>query len=191
MAGVSAVAPARAVDRKINSISIAVDPPATPQYKTVLDLKFDRPVNSKEVEGYVNSLRRSQSVAVSKIQLGPAYLSCGGSGNWSDSNGTLNLQYTCSTRDTIAWAFRISPAVQAIVVGTVFEEGLSWSVNGRAMPKNAPHPAAASYLFHGSMTGATRNSTIDYRDRLSFRHRVGPGGPAAITWSGRVQTLSD
>lgn len=81
--------------------------------------------------------------------------------------------------------------MRAIVVGNVNETGLRWWRNGAAMPQNSPHLVPANYLFHGSMTYATRGSTIDYQDYMTFRHNVGPGGTASITWAGRVHTLAD
>ncbi len=125
-------------------------------------------------------------------RLGPTYISCEGSGNRSDSNGTLSLQYACiSSSGTLAWGYRISPAVRAIIVSNVSESGLRWWRNGVSMPQNAPHVVPKDYTIHGSMTPTYNNNRVEYQDYMTFRHNVGSGGTGSITWAGRVTTLSD
>ena len=59
------------------------------------------------------------------------------------------------------------------------------------MAKNAGHYVPDYYQFHGTMTGATRGTRIDYQDYMTFRHNIGPGGTGSITWAGRVNTLAN
>ena len=174
----------------VKSIQIKSSAPGG-QLDTVVTLTFDKPVDAGHAAQYSRQLTNSAtSVMTATGQLGPAYISCGGSGAWADANGSLVMQYTClSTRATIAWGFKISPALQAIIVGNVSERGLSWWRNGVAMPMNSPHAVPAYYQIHGSMTGANPNTQIDYQDYITFRHNVGSGGSGSITWAGRVHTL--
>jgi hypothetical protein len=153
------------------------------------ELKFAHPVSVAEAGQYSRQLAGGGLAAA---QLGPSYISCEGSGAWSDSNGKLSLQYTC-TKGTgyLAWGFKLSAAVRAIVVGNINETGLRWWLNGKAKPQNAPHVVPPSYLLHGTMSGASTGSTVDYQDYITFRHNVGSGGTGSVTWSGRVHTLKD
>ncbi|WP_328989547.1 hypothetical protein OG394_25255 [Kribbella sp. NBC_01245] len=170
--------------------SLHVESESTLQYQSTIDLKFDKPVSAELARTYAKRLANPVQ-PVNSPAIGPEYISCGGSGRWSDTNGSLTLQYTCSTRDSLAWSYRISAAVQAIIVSNVAERGLSWWVNGVEKPRNAPHNVHKSYLFHGTMTGATRGTRVEYQDYLSFRHNLGGGGTGSITWAGRVHTLAD
>ncbi|MEU4391970.1 hypothetical protein [Kribbella sp. NPDC023855] len=170
-----------------NVSSVHVESDAAKQYRSTIDLKFDKPVSSKLADTYAKKLASE----IAPAQLGPEYISCGGNGRWSDTNGSLTLQYTCSTTDRLAWSYAISSAVKAIIVSNVTEQGLDWWVNGTKMPRNAPHVVPKDYLLHGTMSGAKRNSTVDYQDYLTFRHNLGGGGTGSITWAGRVHTLAD
>jgi hypothetical protein len=171
--------------------SLHVESDSALQYRSIIDLKFDEPVSTKLADNYAKRLANPLEPVNASPQLGPEYLSCGGSGRWPDNNGSLTLQYTCSTRDSLAWSYVISAPVQAIIVSNVAERGLDWWVNGVAKPRNAPHNVVKSYLFHGTMTGATRGTTVDYQDYMTFRHNLGSGGTGSITWAGRVHTLAN
>ncbi len=76
-------------------------------------------------------------------------------------------------------------------MGNITETGLSWWRKGAAMPQNAPHVVPPSYTLHGSMTPVPYNSRVEYQDYITFRHNVGSGGTASVTWAGRVTTLRD
>jgi hypothetical protein len=158
-------------------------------FGSTMVLKFDTPQSSTRV---MREMTSRQPTGVLQAQLGPQNIDCEGSGNWSDSNGKLSLQYTCnSSRRTgyLAWGYRISSGVKAIITGGVSERGLSWWRNGVAMPSNAPHPGVSKdYVFHGTMTGANSNMDITYQDYLTFRHNVGGGGTGSIAWAGKVHT---
>ena len=169
-------------------------------YTSTLTLRFDKPVDAAEAARMTRRLAatRATSTVTPKAavrqqgRLGPAYISCEGSGNWSDANGTLSMQYTCpSGGGTLAWGYRISPAVQAIIVSNVSERGLRWWRNGTAMPQNAPHVVPDYYTIHGSMRPTYNNNRVEYQDYMTFRHNLGPGGTGNITWAGRVTTLTD
>lgn len=174
-----------------NTSSVHVKSSSAVQYQSSIDLKFDKPVSVKVADSYVQRLANAIRPVEAAPQLGPEYLSCGGSGKWSDNNGSLTLQYTCSTTDRIAWSYRISPQVQAIIVSNISEQGLDWWVNGVKKPRNAPHNVPKDYLLHGTMSGATRGTQVDYQDYITFRHNLGGGGTGSITWAGRVHTLVD
>lgn len=58
--------------------------------------------------------------------------------------GTFNIRYDCySGYGILPWGFKLSPAVQAIVVGNVNEDGLRWWRDGVSQAKNSPHVEAA------------------------------------------------
>jgi hypothetical protein len=161
------------------------------QFDTIVTLNFDKPIDAKRADQYSRQLTAAAAHSRVAAQLGPAYISCDGSGDWSDSNGHLSMQYTClSNRATLAWGFTVSPGLQAIIVSNISEQGLSWWLNGKSMLRNGPHNVPKYYQIHGSMTGASPESTVDYQDYITFRHNVGSGGTGSIAWAGRVHTLS-
>jgi hypothetical protein len=154
-------------------------------------LNFDKPIDAARAEQYTQQFAPAKA-GIRATELGPAYISCDGSGDWSESDGHLSMQYTClSTRATLAWGFTVSPALQAVIVSNLSERGLSWWLNGTSMSQNAPHTVPASYQMHGSMVGASPDSQLEYQDYITFRHDIGPGGTGSITWAGRVHTLSN
>ncbi|KAK4120425.1 hypothetical protein N657DRAFT_161648 [Parathielavia appendiculata] len=165
------------------------------QFSATLSLDFDEPIPAVEARQRVDEITKRGAEAPIEVELGrrlgPDYISCEGSGDWSDSNGKLTLQYICTTKYPLSWSFKISAAVKKIIVSNVSERGLSWWRNGKKMPQNAPHVEGKGYVFHGTMTGANPNSKIQYQDYFSFRHNVGSGGTGSITFAGEVHTLRD
>jgi hypothetical protein len=94
---------------------------------------------------------------------------------FSDHDGTFHIQRACAS-SSAPWGYQISPAVQAMIVGTVSEAGLEWAKNGATQPKMAPHPAVIkNYIFHGTFSGSPANTHIAYTDYISFRHSGGTG----------------
>jgi hypothetical protein len=119
------------------------------------------------------------------------YLSCEGYINRTSNEGRFTLAYNCfGGYGTLPWSFRLSPQVQAIVVGNVNEDGLWWWRNGVRQAKNAPHPnAPRNYLFHGTLNPVYHYNHVQYQDYISFRHNIGPGGRGSVTIAGAVDLL--
>lgn len=170
--------------------SITAPSNASSEFSATIELKYDEPTDPVVARQHVDDIIQGGSSPIER-RLGPAYLSCEGSGDYSDTNGKLSLQYTCTPSYPIAWGFKVSALVQKIIVGNINEQGLSWWRNGVRMPQNAPHSVYKGYLIHGTMTGANPNSKIQYQDYITFRHNLGSGGTGSIAWSGEVHTLRD
>ncbi|EPE34283.1 hypothetical protein GLAREA_09977 [Glarea lozoyensis ATCC 20868] len=179
------------VTKSENQITSITIPPSntTNNYGETLKLDFDAPIDPGVVDESLKSLFKSEESTLVR-RLGPTYFSCEGSADYSDSNGKLSLQYTCSSKYYLAWGFRISAPVQKIIAGLVSERGLAWWRNGIKMPMNAPHPLVSkNYIFHGTMTGANPDTIVEYNDYITFRHNIGPGGSGSIYWQGKVHML--
>lgn len=92
---------------------------------------------------------------------------------FSDANGTYTIQRAC-TSSSAPWSFRLSPALQAGVVGTVNEAGMTWKKNGITQPRMAPHPVAPpDYRFHGTYSNVPAGSRVSYNDVLTWRFSNG------------------
>ncbi len=114
---------------------------------------------------------------------GGASLRCNQYYSWADGNGTYTLQHACGGT-TAPWSYRIAAPLQSVIVGNVSESGMSWTRNGTAMPRQAPHTVGASYLFHGTYNPAPDGSHILYQDTISFRHNISGGGSGIISFNG-------
>ncbi|MGC9670269.1 hypothetical protein ACNTMW_27465 [Planosporangium sp. 12N6] len=180
----SPAAAEQATDKLVNEV--VVESPANKVLRTTITLNFDRGISQEKATTLKEDLKHELAVQPAAND----YLSCEGNLTRTDSNGRFDAQYTCyATYGVVAWGFRLSAGVQAIVVGNVNERGLSWWRNGAAMPQNAPHTVPASYQFHGSMSPTYNPCHVDYQDYLTFRHNVGPGGTGSVTFAGGLDLL--
>jgi len=149
-----------------------------------LTITFDRPV-SKSVADKLRSDLKGAHPRTAVAVADP--FGCGGYNSYTTNEGWFSVQYYCNgSTKNLQWGFHIAPAVQAIVVGNVNEAGLSWWVNGHAMPRNAPHVVPPSYVLHGTMTPVIALTYVDYQDYMTFRHNIGPGGSGTITFAGSL-----
>lgn len=183
----TAASPAAAEQPTDNLVNeVVVESPANQILRTTITLNFDRGISQEKAKKLREDLQRDAAVRPAASD----YLSCEGSLTRTDSNGQFDAQYTCyATYGVVAWGFKLSAGVQAIVVGNVSERGLSWWRNGAAMPQNAPHNVPASYHFHGTMSPTYNPCHVDYQDYLTFRHNVGPGGTGSVTFAGGLDLL--
>ncbi len=191
-----AAAPTATEDEDVVSITITSD-----ASQIVLD--FKEPVTEETAEEVIEDVAEPGDVvevttedeppAVAGAGSLPARraappLGCGNQRVNSDSNGRLTLDYRCDlTPKRLQWSYKLSTAVQSIVVGNVNETGLRWWKNGVAQPQNAPHTVPASYLFHGTMNPTPIGSTVQFQDYMTFRHNVGSGGTGSVTWAGSAE----
>ena len=185
IAGLGPVAPpAMAAEPPGDVSEISVESVSVDHSSSTLELGFDSPISRAEA-GEVRE-RLSSEPPVQRAQALDR-LTCQTHLDQSDSNGSWTLQYVCSADYAVLnWGFRLSPASQATVVGPVNEDGLRWWRNSVEQPKNAPHVVPADYLFHGTMKPVYNGDIVDYQDYLSWRHNIGPGGTAAVTFAGSV-----
>lgn len=140
---------------------------------------------STETGGSVSATANSQSDIGSPVS--PYPIQCDGNGYYfRDGNGTMFWRSQCSFRNMI-WAYRLSPFIQSIVVGTVREGGLGWSLNEVGQSQNAPHSEAAGYRWHGSVgkknrVGILQNrDRVEYSDQFFYRFNVGGTTGSAVT----------
>jgi len=185
IAGLGPVAPpAMAAEPPGDVSEISIESVSVDHSSSTLELGFDSPISRAEA-GEVRE-RLSSEPPVQRAQALDR-LTCQTHLDRSDSNGSWTLQYVCSADYAVLnWGFRLSPANQATVVGPVNEDGLRWWRNSVEQPKNAPHVVPADYLFHGTMKLVYNGDTVDYQDYLTWRHNIGPGGTAAVTFAGSV-----
>lgn len=129
-----------------------------------------------------------QSVGERRQQ--PPTIGCGDEVAYSDSNGRWQLRFQCfPAYGVINWDYTLSRKNRSIAASWVSEDGLRWWRNGGRQPKNSPHFAPPDYRFHGTMARVFVGDIIDYQDYLTFRHNIGPGGTAALTFAGSVRLV--
>lgn len=185
IASLGLVAPsAMATEPPADVSEISIESVSADGSRATLELGFDSPISQVEA-GEVRE-RLGSEPPVQRAQALDR-LTCQNNLDRSDSNGSWTLQYACFVDYAVLnWGFRLSPANQATVVGPVNEDGLRWWRNSIEQPKNAPHVVPADYLFHGTMKPVYNGDIVDYQDYLTWRHNIGPGGTAAVTFAGSV-----
>ncbi len=47
----------------------------------------------------------------------------------------------------------------------------------------------SDYTLHGTMNPVYVNDILDYQDYLTFRHNIGSGGTASVTFAGSVRLV--
>lgn len=161
-----------------------------------------------EVKGLSSSLRlkfkvptgeasRLRSAALHAISTSPKSLpggggsfenvSCNQSHSWSDSDGTYTYQHACGGT-TSPWGWKISAAVQAIIISDVNKSGMEWVRNGNGMPTQSPHPdEPKDYQFHSTYNPLHDRDNLNFWDYFTFTVRVnGNTGSGSITISGAI-----
>ncbi len=166
---------------------ISIETKSAKEFDSVLKLTFDKPVTQGEADRIRQDMSKQAPVQMSKVE---DYISCEGDLTRSNQHGTWTVQYVCfNGYGTIPWGFKIAPNVQAIAASNVTEDGLRWWRNGASMPKNAGHNVPAWYHFHGTMNPVYHYNTVQYQDYLTFRHNLGSGGTATLTFAGALDLL--
>lgn len=136
-----------------------------------------RDVAAPSTDNGTSRTPKDQQDGVSPDGPGPQgqLLDCDRYYGFSDHDGTFHIQRAC-TSSSAPWGYQISPAVQAIIVGSVSEAGLEWARNGVTQPKMAQHPSVVkNYIFHGTFSGSPANTHIAYTDYINFRYSNGSG----------------
>lgn len=175
---------AMAIEPSDDVSEISIDSVSADSLKSTLELSFDAPIAQPEADQIRQQM--TSEPPVQRAQVADR-LACQTHLDRSDSNGSWTLQYQClEDYGILNWGFRLSPTNQATVVGSVTEDGLRWWRNSVEQPKNSPHVVPADYLFHGSMRPVYNGDVVDYQDYLTWRHNIGPGGTAAVTFAGSV-----
>ncbi len=101
-----------------------------------------------------------------------AELHCNRYYGFNDGNATLTYQHQCGG-SVAPWSIMLSPPLQAIIVGPVYEVGMSWIRNGTTQGRQHDHTEPASYLFHGTFNPLYDNDYFTYSDTFSFAVNVG------------------
>lgn len=157
----------------------------TDRTTATVEVSFDRPVDSAVAADAQGSLGVKQVIEHLNLER----LGCSQELAKSDTNGQWRLRYACFPEYAVLnWDYRLSPAAQATVVGLITERGLSWWRNGIEQLQSTGHPQElAIYRFHGVMKKVWNGDVLDYQDYISWRHNIGPGGRAAVTFAGSVE----
>lgn len=179
---VGVASPASAADGSSAVRSIVVESTQGTMVSTVR-LDFDKPVSSQQAATLKASLAATPPVTTAAAGES---MWCLGSIGVGDANSFFTIQYSCGSRRRLAWSWKLSAALRAIIVSPVSERGLEWWRNGAFAGQNAPHSAPKDYTFHGNMNPVYAGNDIDYQDYATFRHNVGPGGTGSVIWSGSV-----
>lgn len=117
-------------------------------------------------------------------------IACGQERAFSDENGRWQLRFQCLPEyGVINWHFNFLSKVQSIATSWATEDGLRWWRNGAEQPKNAPHFVPVDYTLHGTLSRVFVGDVIDYQDYITFRHNLGSGGTAAVTFAGSVRLV--
>jgi hypothetical protein len=117
-------------------------------------------------------------------------LNCNEHYPFTTSDGKFDYMHGCGA-STAPWGFKISAAVQAIVVGEVTESGMTWELNGTMQGSQAPHTEPEDYPFHGTFNPLHDGDYLTYLDYYTFAIEVGgETGRGAITVSGQIHQLA-
>lgn len=120
----------------------------------------------------------------------PAPVTCNHHHDWTDSDGHFGYQHSCEGT-TAPWTWQISAKVQAIIVGSVNETGMTWTRNGKLMPQQAPHVEGKNYVFHGTFNPLHNKDVLSFNDTFNFKVNVGgqEGSGQIIIW-GNIHQLA-
>ncbi|MEY2847615.1 MAG: hypothetical protein RI885_280 [Actinomycetota bacterium] len=183
--GLGMVTPSHAGDRDDGYVSTVVVPASTSvaggTVSSSLRLTFDQPKPKQEADAFASQLKQSMAESVQAAQQEASRaaavrgLNCNSGFTVIDTNGTFAVQWACGSTN-VPWGYRLSTAVQLIVVGTVAERRMDWAVNGVSRGRQAPHPAVpAGYQFHGTFSNVAAGRTVNWNDTISFRFNGGSG----------------
>lgn len=113
-------------------------------------------------------------------------LNCNQAYYFSDGDGTFSYQHACGG-STSPWGYRISAAIQKIIISSVHESGMCWTRNGAARGCQASHTEPKSYQFHGTFNPVHGGDYIAYSDIYTFTVEVGGDiGQATLSVRGYI-----
>ncbi len=132
--------------------------------------------------------RRPQTTAVADSRDGRA----GGhpSGRPASAGGAESVKTPCSTtagpRARCPGASSCPQPIRGRWWVTVNGTGLRWWRNGSFAGQDAPHSVPRNHQIHGTMKPVHAKNRIEYQEYVIWRHDIGPGGTASLTFAGRL-----
>jgi hypothetical protein len=153
-------------------------------YESVLTINYAKPLSAAKAQEIKTKYEKVMS-AVQPNAAGPtgnAFLVCNQLHSFSDTNGKFTFQHACGG-STGPWGYVISASVCSIAATPINELGMTWTRNGTAMPRMAPHPSEpCGYQYHGTYNPEHDFDIIAYNDHHTFT--TTDGGSADLNIKG-------
>jgi hypothetical protein len=151
-------------------------------HDSTLTIQFKKPVDKATLNKIESAFYKAPASPDAAGPSGGAFLVCNQLHSFADTNGTYTFQHACGGT-TGPWGYLLSTYLCTTVNSPVSETGMSWTRNGAAQPRQAPHPGmGCRYQFHGNYNPEHDFDSITYSDDFLFT--VDGGGNADLHING-------
>jgi hypothetical protein len=195
----SGPSPDTALSRIVSTDGARTNDGTDAAYGSTLTITFDQPITSPTEAARVKpdvlarltaakTVRHRASTTPAAAGPDKALLHCNKHYQWSDSNGTFEVQHGCRS-SWAPWGYTVSDSLCAIAVTPAREWGMLYSRNGVAQTNGTSHTEWCTYTFHGSFR-ASDYDKVQYHDVITFDVEAGGHhGTAQIDFYGNFQAL--
>ncbi len=149
--------------------SITVSSSAGSAYSSRLTVSFPAgSVNTSKLNTIRSLLATSQKPATVSPPVNATISCLHGTYYFPDSNGTFTVQNSCLFM-TFPWGYKLSSALQSLIISPVDELGMGSRLNGVPRPLQSPHPnESPDHQFHGTFNPVPLFSSLSYSDQFNF-----------------------